>query len=60
VKIALLCPPVADNVLAALRGRGLTKFRAGGALAKSHKGLGGHTPPLSQNRPLGDRPLSIN
>ncbi|MCL2596292.1 MAG: hypothetical protein FWD66_01235 [Paludibacter sp.] len=43
---------IRDIVPAALRGRGLTKVRAGGALANSHKCLGGHTPPLSQNRSL--------
>jgi len=42
------------NVVAALRGRGLTKAWAGGALTNSHKSSGGYTPPLSQNCSLGD------
>jgi len=46
---------ITHNGVAALRGRGFTKAWAGGALANSHKSLGGNTPPLSQNCSLGVR-----
>ena len=40
-------PRISHNVVAASRGRGLTKDWAGGTLANSHKCFCGHTPPLS-------------
>jgi len=52
LKNAQRCPPLAANVVAALRGRGLTKVRAGYTLENQHKSSSGHTPPLSQNRSL--------
>jgi len=49
----VVCARLAANVVAALRGRGLTKVRAGYTLENQHKSVCGHTPPLSQNRSLG-------
>ena len=47
VYLSLRVVPLADNVVAAWRGGGFTKVRAGDTLPNSHKTVSGHTPLLA-------------